>query len=109
MNKINELSKNNNLSALPPQLYSPIPNFIGRWTNTKDNTIYFDINSDGLFNKVGGLFSGSYNPQYNYNGYSIFYKPSVLPSPSEENKVSLIYRNWNKSDYGRSYETYIKI
>ena len=125
MTRINELSKNINLLTLPPQIYTPPPYFIGTWTNTKDNTIYFDINSEGIFNKVGGLYPGSYNPQYNYTEYnSIFYKRNNVISPSFENpdvlleffsqnihneiSLTLTYRYWTPLCICISSETYTK-
>lgn len=118
MAKINELSKHHMENLyFSPQI--PPQNILGRWVNVNDSNIYFDVNPDGSFTKVGGLYPGSYNPQYNINGYSIFYKPSGIQQPNFSNpdvllEFSLIneeltYRHWTPICLCINSESYKKI
>lgn len=77
MNKVETLSTLSNIN-MNAEAYAVSPNLIGTWKVS--NELYFTIDENGIFTKVGGLYPGTYNPnlsdptklqlKYNYpNGF----------------------------------------
>lgn len=119
MSKINELSKHHTENLLDLSLQTPPQNMLGRWVNINDSNIYFDVNPNGSLNKIGGLYPGTYIPQYNINGYNIFYKPVQIVQPNFSDpdvllefyliNGNLTYRTWTSNCICLNSESYKKM